>query len=218
MQSFHDADTIARNRAMSYFASHQRLWLFGYGSLIYKVDFPYLQRRPAAIRGWERRFWQGSHDHRGTPEAPGRVVTLVESEGALCRGMAFEITPDVFEHLDHREKNGYLREVVDLQFDDGPGEEALVYIAGPDNPAYLGPASEAAIARQIGVSVGPSGPNRDYLLRLASALRALGALDPHVFALEEALLERVPSSLTTPQEYRPQPGNKCEQYGERDGR
>ena len=93
----------------------------------------------------------------------------------------------MFEHLDHREKNGYLREVVELLFDEGPGEEALVYIAGPDNPAYLGPAGEADIAAQIGNSVGPSGPNRDYLLQLAAALRKLGAYDAHVFGLERAL-------------------------------
>ena len=190
MPTLTDADTVAQNRAMQYFASHERLWLFGYGSLIYKVDFPYLQRRPAAIRGWQRRFWQGSHDHRGTLTAPGRVVTLVASEGALCQGMAFEITPDVFEHLDHREKNGYLRVVVTLEFDEGPREEALVYIAGADNPAYLGPASEADIAAQISASVGPSGSNRDYLLQLAAALRALEAEDAHVFGLERALRKR----------------------------
>ncbi|WP_290741211.1 gamma-glutamylcyclotransferase [Haliea sp.] len=187
MSTLMDADTIARNRAMNYFASHERLWLFGYGSLIYKVDFPFLQRRPAIIRGWARRFWQGSHDHRGTPAAPGRVVTLVESAGAVCQGMAFEITPAVFEHLDHREKNGYLRVVVDAEFEGGAREEALVYIAGPDNPAYLGPASEVEIAAQIDRAVGPSGPNREYLLHLADALRDLGAEDAHVFELERAV-------------------------------
>jgi len=102
-------DTSAENRRRHSLDPHQPVWLFGYGSLIYKADFPFLERRPATIRDWARRFWQGSHDHRGTPDRPGRVVTLIQTPGALCTGMAYRITPDVFEHLDHREKNGYLR-------------------------------------------------------------------------------------------------------------
>ena len=66
-----DAATIAINQRMNKFDGHAQVWLFGYGSLIYKADFPYIERRPASIEGWTRRFWQGSHEHRGTPMAPG---------------------------------------------------------------------------------------------------------------------------------------------------
>lgn len=164
------------------------VWLFGYGSLIYKVDFPYLERRPARIEHWVRRFWQGSHDHRGTPRAPGRVATLIPEPGAECGGMAYRVPAGVFAHLDHREKNGYARHVVGLQFDDGQLSEGLVYIAEEDNPAFLGPADEAAIAEHIAQCEGPSGRNADYLFELASALRALSIDDPHVFALERELI------------------------------
>lgn len=183
------ADTTAANKLMDRFDSHHQVWLFGYGSLIFKADFPYLERRPASIRGWARRFWQGSHDHRGTPAAPGRVLTLVEETDAVCDGMAYLITPQVFDHLDHREKNGYLRFVTDMTFDDGGHANGLVYIATNENAAWLGPASESVIAQQIAASSGPSGRNRDYLLELAQALRALGKNDPHVFAIERQLRE-----------------------------
>ncbi|GAA0708657.1 gamma-glutamylcyclotransferase [Dokdonella soli] len=182
-------NTIAINQRMSRFDDHAQVWLFGYGSLIYKADFPYLERRPARIRDWSRRFWQGSHDHRGTPDAPGRVVTLIPDPGAVCAGMAYLITPEVFDHLDHREKNGYLRHATTIEFSDGGSAEGLVYIAAGTNAAFLGPASEAEIASHIANAVGPSGLNRDYLTHLADALRALGEHDAHVFAIEERLRE-----------------------------
>src|SRR5690554_654379 len=152
------ADTIEHNRNRQDFSGIESIWLFGYGSLIYKVDFPYLEKRPASIQGWARRFWQGSHDHRGTPEAPGRVVTLIEQPGAKCKGMAFRVSPKVFEHLDVREKNGYLRFTTTLTFDNGSHGEGLVYIATEDNEAFLGEAPDEDIARQIASAVGPSGP------------------------------------------------------------
>jgi cation transport regulator ChaC len=182
-------NTIAINQRMDKFNGHDSVWLFGYGSLIFKADFPFLDRRGASIANWSRRFWQGSHDHRGTPAAPGRVVTLVPDPGAICHGMAYLITPEEFAHLDHREKNGYLRLVTDIHFADGSSVEGLVYIATHENAAYLGPASEREIARQIAKSRGPSGPNSEYLLELAKALRQLGKSDPHVFEIERHLAE-----------------------------
>ncbi len=168
-------------------------WVFGYGSLIYKVDFPFLRREPASIRGWERRFWQGSHDHRGTPEAPGRVVTLVPSPDTLCRGIAYLVEEPVFEHLDHREKNGYRRHRLEILLD--AGNEAVpgvIYVADEDNHAFLGPAALPDIARHIAQASGPSGSNREYLLRLANALRSLGDHDPHVMELEQLLHSTAP--------------------------
>jgi len=181
------ADTTAINQRMNRFDGHHQVWLFGYGSLIYKADFPYVERRPASIRHWARRFWQGSHDHRGTPNAPGRVVTLIAEPGAVCAGMAYLITPQTFGQLDAREKNGYLRLATEFSLDDGRHVEGLVYIATAGNAAFLGPAGEREIALQIAASHGPSGPNRDYLMQLAAALRELGAQDAHVFGIEREL-------------------------------
>ncbi|WP_386080508.1 gamma-glutamylcyclotransferase [Vreelandella sp. F11] len=191
-------DTTALNQQRNFFEGHAAIWLFGYGSLIWKADFAYLERRPAYIHGWERRFWQGSHDHRGTPEAPGRVATLVRAEGSICHGMAYRITPEVLAPLDVREKNGYLREKVALTFVDEKTSvaekssgteqsEGLIYLASEDNPAFLGDAPLDEIAQQIANAHGPSGPNRDYLVNLAVALRELGAKDAHIFALEKQL-------------------------------
>ena len=167
-------------------------WVFGYGSLIWRPDFPFAESRPARVEGWVRRFWQGSTDHRGVPGAPGRVVTLLPEPEAVCWGMAYRIAaPDrdsVVAHLDYREKGGYALEQVTLLLAGPHAEQAgFVYIATPDNPNYLGPAEEAEIARIAALSHGPSGPNDEYVLRLAHALREMKAEDPHVFAVEEHL-------------------------------
>ena len=190
------------NKQRFRFDDNDVIWLFGYGSLIFKADFPYAERRPATIQGWERRFWQGSHDHRGTANAPGRVVTLIENRASLCHGMAYQITADNLGHLDFREKNGYLRFSTTLTFKDQSEEEGLVYIATADNEAFLGPAPERIIARQIADSVGPSGTNVDYLLKLADALRELKAGDAHVFEIERYVQERLGSVTEAPESHR----------------
>ena len=175
----------------------EEFWIFGYGSLVWRPDFPYRHCRPAFIEGWVRRFWQGSTDHRGVPGAPGRVVTLLPDKSSVCWGMAYEIGGHdlgaTLAHLDYREKGGYSVERMCLYFPSGGDrdgvEDAQVYIGTPDNPNYLGPADPAHIARQVKESHGPSGPNDEYVLRLADALRDIGADDPHVFEIE-ALLRR----------------------------
>ncbi len=180
-------NTIAVNQQMKLFEGHDEVWLFGYGSLIYKADFPSIERRPASIHHWARRFWQGSHDHRGTPASPGRVVTLIPQPEATCAGMAYLITPATLDQLDVREKNGYLRFVTEMTLFDGSTVEGVVYIATEENAAFLGAASERDIARHIAHTAGPSGSNRDYLLSLAHALRQMKADDPHVFEIEREL-------------------------------
>jgi cation transport regulator ChaC len=167
------------------------LWIFGYGSLVWRPAFPHAERRAGGIEGWARRFWQGSTDHRGLPGAPGRVVTLVAEPRAVCWGVAYRVDnrdrDAVLAILDHREQGGFERREVEVRFREpgGGSVEALVYVAGADNPNYLGPAPVSEIAAQVRRSVGPSGPNRDYVLHLAEALRALRAHDAHVFAVAQ---------------------------------
>ncbi len=105
-----------------------------------------------------------------------------------CRGAAYLVEPSVFRHLDHREKNGYRRMPVEITLDrDKSTVAAVVYVADPDNPAFLGHAPLEALARHIAAASGPSGSNRDYLEQLAEALEELGDKDPHVHALNNLL-------------------------------
>lgn len=172
------------------------MWVFGYGSLIWRPAFAYAERHAGWVAGWERRFWQGSTDHRGVPGAPGRVVTLIPgSPESRCHGAVYRIAPGreqaVLERLDHREQGGYRRAEVDVhRMDGGIVDRALVYTATASNAEWLGPAPIEAIAEQVTDSVGPSGSNVEYVQRLAQALREMGAEDPHVEAIARATMQR----------------------------
>ena len=180
-------DTQTLNKQRQDLTSFDEIWVFGYGSLIHKVDFEFIRSENGYIENFARRFWQGSHDHRGTSENPGRVLTLIPYSGERCFGRAFKVTHDVFDHLDHREKNGYLREEIDIHLQSGKTVKGLIYIARKDNAAYLGEASIDEIARHIHASSGPSGENRDYVFALADALRLHDEKDEHVFSIEREI-------------------------------
>ncbi|KAG8449684.1 hypothetical protein GDO86_016361 [Hymenochirus boettgeri] len=181
----------------------QSLWIFGYGSLIWKPDFEFTSSKVGFVTGYSRKFWQGDTFHRGSPQMPGRVVTLQEDYTECTWGVAYEVCGDQIEstlqYLNVREAvlGGYTTKLVKF-YPQEEGEEgeilALVYIATPQNPGYLGPATEEDIAAQIIVSSGCAGHNIEYLLRLADFMHNYcpDAEDKHLFTIEESLLTILP--------------------------
>ncbi|KAL5421109.1 hypothetical protein PMIN06_006771 [Paraphaeosphaeria minitans] len=196
--------TADHTRQLATFGQNDDFWLFGYGSLIWKPPPHFDERVPGYIEGYVRRFWQASEDHRGTPEAPGRVVTLIDrahwdtltdahEPTERVWGAAYHIprakVAEVREYLDIREINGYSIQFTPFIPSSSPSTpmQTLVYIGLPSNPQFLGPQDPDALAAHILKSRGPSGENRDYLFQLEEALGGLGsgAGDAHVSDLVE---------------------------------
>ncbi|XP_014347255.1 glutathione-specific gamma-glutamylcyclotransferase 1 [Latimeria chalumnae] len=180
----------------------ESLWIFGYGSLVWKPDFEFSCSKVGFVRGFSRRFWHGDTFHRGTEKMPGRVVTLMEDCEACTWGVAYEVRGDQIraslDYLNIREraKGGYETKLVEFIPQEG-GDAiilALVYIATPENPIFLGPASSEDIAMQIATSSGRSGHNIEYLFQLVDFMRLFcpEVEDEHLFAIEEAIIAILP--------------------------
>ena len=165
------------------------IWVFGYGSLIWRPGFVFEQKQIVSVEGFSRRFCQASHDHRGTPEHSGRVVTLVTDCESVCEGVAFEVSgstaDEVLRLLDVREQDGYQRQILSLVFPDGSIKKGVTWIAQEGNPSWRGGESVSEVADIIAARSGPSGSNSAYLYELQNALNTLGIVDLYVKELVE---------------------------------
>lgn len=180
----------------------KQYWIFGYGSLIWNPNFRYSAMAIGYITGWERRFYQGSPDHRGTKDAPGRVVTVLPSRHKESKvwGVAYCLDQNSAEHvlesLDEREQAGYVRETLEFVVPRGTQWNVLCYRALPCNADYLGEATEEEIASHIAHSKGPSGTNIEYALKLNEALNLMNVDDSHVRKVAALLTTKHEISLS----------------------
>eukprot|EP01080_Neovahlkampfia_damariscottae_P001297 gene1297-11381_t len=165
-------------------------WIYGYGSLIWKPDFEFIKKAKCYIKGYSRRFWQKSDDHRGTPESPGRVVTIIKDKNKKLYGMAYQLDNRVFKELlprlDHREKCGYERNMIPIydEYDNLIYKEALLYIGPENGPEFVKDEPIKETAKIIAYSVGPSGKNTEYLFNLRKALLNLKIKEEYLYNLE----------------------------------
>ena len=165
-------------------SSHDKgFWVFGYGSLMWNPEFPFVERVPATLTGFARSFCMWSLHHRGSPEVPGLVLALDEEAGASCRGLAYHVAEaeaeETLARLRERElvTSAYQEMTVPLDLDDGRRVDSLAYVVDRDHVQYTGPLSLERQAEVIAVACGGRGPNCDYLFNTALHLAELGMED-----------------------------------------
>lgn len=166
-------------------------WVFGYGSLMWRPGFDYVERQGAVLHGRRRAFCIYSVHHRGTHERPGLVLGL--APGGAVRGMAYRVAPqcwaETYAYLREREQptETYFESEAQVRLLDGRRVRALVFLSDTGHPQWAGALDLEAQARLIAGARGLSGRNVDYLRDLVGHLHEDGVRDRAM----EALLGRV---------------------------
>jgi cation transport protein ChaC len=143
------------------------LWVFGYGSLMWRPGFAFAERHGAVVRGYHRSLCIYSHVHRGTSERPGLVLGL--DRGGSCKGVAFRVEAKLAQatlaYLRAREQVTLVyREVfLPARLADGRNIPVVCYVADRGHSQYAGRLDRDELARLVGQGVGQSGSNPDYV-------------------------------------------------------
>ncbi len=172
------------------------LWIFGYGSLIWRPGFPYRASYAARLHGYHRSLCVYSHVHRGTPERPGLVMGL--DRGGSCRGIAYHVDDahhdEVLRYLREREQATmvYLERLQPVHLlDRGEGlphsVTAVTYCVDRTHIQYAGSLSREDQLALVEGAVGQSGENPEYVIETAAALERLGVHDPTLLWLSVRL-------------------------------
>lgn len=173
--------------------SAEDIWVFGYGSLMWRPGFEFVEQAPARVIGLHRSLCVYSFVHRGTPEKPGLVLGL--DRGGACRGIAFRVAAarrqETVAYLRGREQvtSVYL-ETMRVAILPGPPErrvDALCFVVDRGHRQYAGRLSIDDQLRLIRHAHGQSGANRDYVISTVAALEALGCRETELHQLAERL-------------------------------
>ena len=175
------------------------LWVFGYGSLMWRPGFDFVEQVPARLIGEHRALCVYSFDHRGTPEKPGLVLGL--DRGGACRGVAFRVAAEqrssTVEYLRSREQttNVYREVMRSVWLENEPRERisALTYVVDRGHVQYAGRLPLADQLRHVMQGHGRSGNNRDYVLSTVKSIEAQGFRDSQLHQLALMLHDNVHS-------------------------
>src|SRR4051812_21731326 len=169
------------------------LWVFGYGSLLWRPGFAFVERVEARLTGAHRALCVYSFVHRGTPERPGLVLGL--DRGGACRGIAFRVEAaqraDTIAYLRAREQVTmvYREFVRSIRLKGEPARmvRALCYMVDRSHPQYAGRLTLDQQLHHVRHGHGKSGHNRDYVIETVAALEQLGYRETELHLLAERL-------------------------------
>ncbi|MEX8194156.1 gamma-glutamylcyclotransferase [Comamonas guangdongensis] len=174
-----DADHMLE-QALQQWGGERDLWIFGYGSLIWRPDFDFSERCSAHVHGWHRALKMWSTINRGTPQCPGLVFGMLS--GGSCQGMVFRIPRDYGEAV---MRKLWLREMPNAVYDprwlpcktlQGP-VQALAFTLSRQSPHHTGELEPDEYRRIFSQARGIYGTTLDYAQATFDELQRLGIAD-----------------------------------------
>nr|WP_255675929.1 gamma-glutamylcyclotransferase [Pusillimonas sp. MFBS29] len=168
----------------------QDLWLYGYGSLIWRPEFDFAEKRIALLHGYHRALCLWSRVNRGTPDQPGLVFGL--DTGGSCQGVVFRIpagdVPTTMEALWRREmpSGAYIPKWLNCRTRDG-SVSALAFTMNRNTDAYVSGLPVERLVQIVRNAHGSYGPCIEYVLETAQALKQSNIHDKRLQHLVGAL-------------------------------
>ncbi|WP_136658393.1 gamma-glutamylcyclotransferase [Nitratireductor sp. XY-223] len=156
-------------------------WVFGYGSLMWRPGFDFVEAARGRLFGYRRALCIYSWVHRGTRDKPGLVLGL--DRGGSCTGMVFRVDginrDRVMGYLRERElvTNVYLERTSPVHLSDGRRITAVCFVADQHHEQFAGHLTAEDAARRVAVSEGRSGHNVDYVASTVDHLKEMKIRD-----------------------------------------
>jgi cation transport protein ChaC len=196
-----DADYGAIIRDMLAQAPPGDLWLFGYGSLLWKPGFEYAERRRATVQGWHRSFCLRIARFRATRDQNGLMMVL--DRGGQCQGMIFRVpaeqAPTVLNGLFRRElvvnPPATPPRWLTAQTEEGP-IRALGFAIDRRSPVYAGKLRLAEVADVLSKAAGHWGSCAEYLQTTVAHLEELGIQDRNLWRLQALVAKRTKAAAS----------------------
>jgi glutathione-specific gamma-glutamylcyclotransferase len=166
-------------------------WVFGYGSLIWRPGFEFIDAMPARLEGWHRSLCVLSHKYRGTRAQLGLVFGL--DQGGFCNGLAYEVAhsewPKTYAYLTDRElvTDIYKEMSLSVALKNGEVVDATTYVVDQTHEQYFGKMPLQEVLALVRQGHGEAGSCIDYVRNTAEHLGTLGIPDPELDAIVRQL-------------------------------
>jgi glutathione-specific gamma-glutamylcyclotransferase len=162
------------------------LWVFAFGSLIWKPRFSHDQRRVARVTGWQRSFCLGPDTrYRGSPDLPGYMLSLVE--GGSCEGVVLRMAREVAktELLAMIETEPPIPPVW-LEAETAQGQvRCIAFVCPQEAFEFLGDPSPEDKIKSLSTAVGKLGSMPDYIYNTVRSLEEAGIHDPYLWQTQQ---------------------------------